>query len=561
MKQFLVLFAVLLFSQSPVLAAELLAAAPSTLSAAEQVHQPSSVISTVQPSQAVPVRPVVSIYPRQRISCEPFGCFLFNGDFATEKSPVFSPEYVVAIGDKINIKIWGSIEYDQVQTVDAQGNLFLPRVGPVRVLGVKNRDLTSTILRVLHTVYTTNVGLYAGLLETQPVIVYVSGGVVRPGAYGGTSANSLMYYLDRAGGIDPASGSYLELSVIRGNQKIRAFSLYDFVLKGEVPAFQFSDGDTLLVGQRRQTVKVDGLVANPYRFEFDGDSITASALLSMAAPKPESTHMRITRNQRTTKDTEYHPLASAATTVIHNGDDVTLLSDKQSGTITVRIEGEHTGSREISLPYGSRLSDVLLQIRYAATADKRSIQLFRTSVAQRQKEMLLQSLRSLEVSVLTARSATAEEAKLRKDEADLFLKWIERAKEIQPKGQVVVTGSDPAGIILENGDIVRIPSDDALIFVQGEVLFPSSFAVIPGMTVADAISRSGGYTQGSGTSRIVVISRDGSSRLADKGETLQKGDELLVLPRVETKFMQFAKDIITIIYQTAVSAAVVLKAW
>lgn len=498
---------------------------------------------------------------RQRMTCEPFGCFLFGGDFATERSPVFSPEYVIAIGDKLSIKLWGGVEYEQVHQVDAQGNIFLPKIGPVKVAGVKNRDLTAILMRSLRTVYVNNVSLYAGLLETQPVMVYVSGGVTRPGAYGGTSANSLMYYLDRAGGIDPASGSYLDLSIIRGSKSVRSFNLYDFALKGEVPAFQFSDGDTILVGPRRNTVKIDGLVANPYRFEFSGETIMAGELLAMAAPKPEATHMRITRNKRATRDTEYFPLASADKTVIHNGDDVTLLSDKQSGTITVRIEGEHTGSREIALPYGVRLADVLTQIRYATTADKRSIQLFRSSVAQRQKEMLLQSLRSLEVSVLTARSATAEEAKLRKDEADLFLKWIERAKEIQPKGQVVVTGSDPAGIILENGDILRIPSDDALIFVQGEVLFPSSFAMAQGMTVADAIDRSGGYTQRSGTSRVVVISRDGSSRLADTGDTLQKGDEVLVLPRVETKFMQFAKDIITIIYQTAVSAAVVLKAW
>lgn len=498
-------------------------------------------------------------YSRHRIACDPFGCFLFNGDFSTEKSPVFSPEYVVAIGDKINTKIWGSVEFEQVQVVDAQGNIFLPKVGPVKVMGVKNRDLTATILRVLRTVYTANVVLYAGLLETQPVIVYVSGGVVRPGAYGGTSANSLMYYLDRAGGIDPSSGSYLELSIIRGTGKIRSFSLYDFLLKGEVPAFQFSDGDTILVGPRKQTAKVDGLVANPYRFEFVGTTIPASNLLAMASPKPESTHMRIVRNQRATKDVEYYPIKDAATTIIHDGDEITLLSDKQNGTITVRFEGEHLGVKEFALPYGARLSDALQQVRLAPTADKHAIQLFRTSVAQRQKEMLLQSLRSLEVSVLTARSATAEEAKLRKDEADLFLKWIERAKEIQPRGQVVITGGDPQGIILESGDIIKIPSDNALVMVHGEVLFPSTLAYRNAMTVEDAIEQSGGYAQSSGTSRIVVLRRDGSFQLADASDKLKKGDEVLVLPKVETKLLQFAKDVMGILYQIAVSAAVVLK--
>jgi protein involved in polysaccharide export with SLBB domain len=490
---------------------------------------------------------------------EPFGSFLFNGDFATEKTPVFSPEYVIAIGDKIDIKIWGSVEFEQVQAVDAQGNIFLPKVGPVNVLGVKNRQLTATLLRVLRTVYTSNVDLYAGLLETQPVIVYVTGGVTRPGAYGGTSANSLMYYLDRAKGIEPDSGSYLEISIIRGTKRIRTINLYDFILKGEVPAFQFADGDTILVNPRRQTVKVSGLAANPFRFEFEGAAIAASEILRMAGPRAEATHMRVVRNSRRTRDVEYYSLRSAEQTILDGGDEITLLSDKTKGTITIRFEGEHLGAREVSLPYGARLSEALGIIQYAPTADQAAVQLFRTSVAERQKEMLQESLHKLEASVLTARSSTAEEAKLRKDEAELFLQWIERAKEIEPRGQVVIAGGDPQGIILENGDIIRIPSDNALVMVHGEVLFPSTIAYRTGIRVGDAIEQSGGYSQGKGTSRIVVLSRDGSYQMAGKREKLEKGDEVLVLPQVDTKYLQFGKDIMQVLYQIAVSAAVVLR--
>lgn len=496
---------------------------------------------------------------RKRIPCEPYGCFLFNGDFSSEKTPVFSPEYAIAIGDKISIKLWGSVDYEQVHTVDAQGNIFLPRIGPVNVIGVKNKDLTAVVLKAVRTVYISNVSLYAGLLETQPVVVYVTGGVTRPGAYGGTSASSLMYYLDRAGGIDAASGSYLNIAIIRGTQKVRTFNLYDFVIKGEMPAFQFADGDTVLVGQREQTVKVEGLVANPYRFEFTSETIPATEILHMSAPRPEATHMRIVRNRRATRDVEYYPLKTAHQINLNSGDDLTILSDKNNGTITVRFEGEHLGAREVALPYGSKLSDALGIISFAPTADKSAIQLFRTSVAVRQKEMLLESLRNLEATVLTARSSTAEEAKLRKDEADLFLKWIERAKDIQPKGQVVVSGGDPTGIILENGDVIRIPSDNALVMVHGEVLFPSTVAFRPGMDAADAIEQSGGYTQGKGSARHVILSRDGSYRIASAGESLKKGDEVLVLPKVETKFLQFAKDVMQVLYQIAVSAAVVLK--
>jgi len=124
---------------------------------------------------------------------------------------------------------------------------------------------------------------------------------------------------------------------------------------------------------------------------------------------------------------------------------------------------------------------------------------------------------------------------------------------------VVITGGDPSGIILENGDTIRIPSDNALVMVSGEVLFPSTIAFRPDMSVSDAIDQSGGYSQGKSTSRIVILRRDGSYQIASSGETLKKGDEVLVLPKVETKYLQFAKDLMTILYQIAVSAAVVLR--
>jgi protein involved in polysaccharide export with SLBB domain len=524
-----------------------------SVAAATEQPPPATARAEKQVTQTVPDS------QRKRISCEPFGCFLFNGDFSSEKTPVFSPEYAIAIGDKISIKLWGSVDYEQVHTVDAQGNIFLPRIGPVNVIGVKNKDLTATVLKAVRTVYINNVSLYAGLLETQPVVVYVTGGVIRPGAYGGTSASSLMYYLDRSGGIDAASGSYLNIAIIRGTKNIRTFNLYDFVIRGEMPAFQFADGDTILVGPRSHSVKVEGLIANPYRFEFNEETIAASAILRMSSPRPEATHMRIVRNRRATRDVEYYALKMAPQIMLNSGDDLTILSDKNNGTITVRFEGEHLGAREVALPYGAKLSDAMSIIKFAPTADKTALQLFRSSVAARQKEMLQESLRSLEATVLTARSSTAEEAKLRKDEADLFLKWIERAKDIQPKGQVVVSGGDPTGIILENGDIIRVPSDNALVMVHGEVLFPSTVAFRPGMDAADAIEQSGGYTQGKSSARHVILSRDGSYKLASAGDSLKKGDEVLVLPKVETKFLQFAKDVMQVLYQIAVSAAVVLK--
>ncbi len=60
-------------------------------------------------------------------------------------------------------------------------------------------------------VFRANVYSYASLAAAQPVRVFVSGYVHRPGLYNGTSMDSLLHYLDQAGGIDPERGSFCAL--------------------------------------------------------------------------------------------------------------------------------------------------------------------------------------------------------------------------------------------------------------------------------------------------------------------------------------------------------------
>jgi protein involved in polysaccharide export with SLBB domain len=173
--------------------------------------------------------------------------------------------------------------------------------------------------------------------------------------------------------------------------------------------------------------------------------------------------------------------------------------------------------------------------------------------------MLQAALKNLEVSVLTARSATQEEAQLRKTEADLILQWVERAKSIEPTGQVLIAQAGAREqLLLENGDILRIPTRDGLVLVNGEVLFPNTIAFDPKLTLEDYINLSGGYTQKADTSRIIIAHRDGSFEDAKNNEKIRAGDEIMILPKVDTKSLEIGRAITQIIYQIAVAAKVLL---
>ena len=488
-----------------------------------------------------------------------FGAQLFTGTFSDGPAAAFNDDHVVAIGDRIRLRLWGAFEFDDVLTVDQQGNLLLPHGGPLRVAGVAQRALESTIAQALRHVYTQRVSVYVDLQAAQPVRVFVTGFVRRPGMYSGTAADSVLRYLDEAGGIDPERGTYIDIAIKRGSMLRARVDLYDFLLNGVAPSVALRDGDVIFVGPQHGSIRARGIAANARRFEFRGDRMLLSALACAAKPGPSATHARITRNARLLRDVEYAPLTAAESIALADGDEVEFTSDKRPGTITVRVEGEHDGQREYVLPYGSRLGSLLAQVPLNARSEPDTVQLFRTSLKLRQRAQLDTALRALEASVLTARSGTEEEARLRNDEANLVLKWIERARSIEPIGQAVVgQGALRDALLLENGDIVRIPSADGLVLVGGEVLFPTALAAVPGYEVDDYIARAGGYAQRADRARVVVAHRDGTFSDGRRTPRVAPGDEILVLPKPDFKTRQFAKDVFQVVYQLALTTKIAL---
>ena len=533
--------------------------------------------ATAQSAPATPAAPAPENRTQQpqsfdysvNLNSDAFGANLFTGSFARQGATQFNPDYAVASGDIIQTRFWGAFVYDATLTVDPKGNIFLPHVGPVPVLGVRNQDLQRVVDSAVGKVFRANVNSYASLAAAQPVRIFVSGFVNRPGLYNGTSMDGLLHFLDQSGGIDLERGSFLNVQVKRAGQTRATVNLYDFLLQGSMPMMQLADGDVIFVAPRQNTVKVSGLAENARRFEFNDSTRTVADLIKIAKPRAQATHVRVNRNTGTVKNTEYYPLADAARVALQNGDEIDFTSDKKLGTITVRMEGEHQSAQEYVLPYGTKLADLIKQIEFSDRSDTSSLQLFRKSVKERQKAMLQASLKSLEVAALTARSGTSDEARLRKEESELILQWIERAKKVEPSGQVSIAQNATRNeLLLENGDILRVPAKDGLVLVSGEVVFPNAIAFDAPLRIEDYIRRAGGYTQNADVSRVLVAHRDGSfdeGSEADRGffsnadnrQIIRPGDEVLVLPRIDTKSRQIWKDMTQIIYQVAVSAKVV----
>jgi len=496
-----------------------------------------------------------------------FGEQLFKGNFRNNAQFHQDPNYLLKTGDIISIKIWGAYDYAGDIPIDKQGNIFIPQVGTAQLLGLKSKELQPELSAAIKDVFNDKVQVYATVQGYQPLSVFVSGSVNNVGLYDGFSTDSVLQFIDKAGGIIRGEGSYRHISVLRNKRVVKHIDLYDFLLNGHTNNFRFRNGDVILVKPIRSFIEVAGEVSRPYIFELSGKNTSVRSVMKYVLAKPGVNRFIHTKRKGNKEVTKSYSLGSASRVQLNRGDKVNFFSNQYVQSISVAIEGEHKGVRYVSVPKGTTVYDVLHKAQFSPLSSIKSTQIFRSSVAKVQKELLMTKLQDLEARALTSDSASPEEAAIRSKEADLIIQFIAKAKRIKPKGQVVLSPSeDLRQTVLEDGDRIFIPKKTNVVVVQGEVNIPNALTFKPGENLTYYIDTCGGYTDRANKSKVLLVKANGrviqhNDSFSFSSPKVEPGDSILVLGKTDTKNLLLAKDITQILYQVAVGAAVVLKAF
>ncbi len=186
------------------------------------------------------------------------------------RSVLFDPDHILAPGDAVQIHIYGAATLDQQATVDSNGDIFIPSIGPVRVAGITAGNLQTTVATAIASVYHSNAMVYVTMSNAVPVNVFVTGAVISPGQYVQPSTASVITFLQAAGGVDPNLGSYRDIRILRDGKPIATADLYDFLLRGRLPTVRLRDRDTILVGPQGLTVAAEGDVGGSFATSFRG---------------------------------------------------------------------------------------------------------------------------------------------------------------------------------------------------------------------------------------------------------------------------------------------------
>ena len=288
--------------------------------------------------------------------------------------------------------------------------------------------------------------------------------------------------------------------------------------------------------------------------------------MNFALPLNNASHVAVTGHRNQIPSSIYLNMEKFADFEIDDGDTVLFNEDLRGNSISVKLSGSYEGQSFYTVQKHTRLLDLLNHIEAnPIDSNYKNIFIKRQSVAEQQKILLEESLQRLERSIFTAPASSSGEALIRAREAELVAQFIARARQVEPLGKVVVAdGIDVANIRLEQGDVIVIPKHTDLVQVSGEVLLPQAIVYNQNANVADYIARAGGFSERADDTKIAIIRVNGIASFTSLNngmsglDRLRPGDQILVLPKVDSKVMQAVKDITQIMYQIAITANVAI---
>ena len=342
----------------------------------QQALQPVEMVRAANPYQDIP-----SLYdmymqavPRPS-SPERFGLDVFRNesqdpDLIPMDLPA-GPDYVVGPGDGLAIDLWGGVSRKLYRTVDREGRISLPEVGPVLVSGKSLSDVQQNLQQVLRTQFRDE-SADVSLARLRTIRVYVVGDVANPGAYDISSLSTALNALFEAGGPTP-QGSLRLVKHYRGNQLVEMVDLYDLLLHGVKTGMdRLENGDTILVPPIGPQVTVEGMVRRPAVYELKDETNLASVLelaggLLPAAAVRHIEVQRLVAHQKQTMLSLDIPDGGDTSEVtakldsfqIQDGDQIRIFPITPGNEDAVYLEGHVVRPGRYSYHQGMRVTDVI----------------------------------------------------------------------------------------------------------------------------------------------------------------------------------------------------------
>ena len=230
------------------------------------------------------------VEPHGVAALKPFGYDLFSGSpttFAPATDVPVPAEYVVGPGDSLQVQLIGNTKGNHALTVDREGRINFPDLGPIVVGGMRFEAMRAAIeRRVREQMIGTQVSITMG--ELRSIRIFVLGEAQQPGSYTVSGLSTITNALFFSGGVKEI-GSLRKIQLKRNGNTVTELDLYDLLLKGDTRAdARLLPGDVIFIPPVGATVGVSGEVRRPAIYELNGETTTQQVISLAGGLTPQA---------------------------------------------------------------------------------------------------------------------------------------------------------------------------------------------------------------------------------------------------------------------------------
>ena len=287
-----------------------------------------------------------------------------NSPSNTVRSPVTN-DYVLGAGDQLLIRVWGSANGETAITLDRNGEVSIPKLGLVKLAGVKASQAEGTIKSVFARHY-KDLEVSVSLGKLRKIIVYVVGQSRFPGSYTLGSQSTLTTGLFASGGPNGV-GSVRRVQLKRLNTVVAEFDLYNFLSKGDKSAdVMLRDGDVIYFPRAAGYMAFVGKVNNPGIYEVKDATETVADFLNLAGGLPVVADPRRATLETVTPDSDqprriqdFSLNALGLQRPVSSGDIVSVAAIVPELANSISLRGNVAQPARLAWRAGMRVSDVI----------------------------------------------------------------------------------------------------------------------------------------------------------------------------------------------------------
>lgn len=312
---------------------------------------------------------------KSTVTLKPFGYDLFAGEPSTF-SPVTNipvpARYKLGPGDTISIQLYGKETQNLQLTLDRQGNINIPQLGPINLAGQSFSDAKVVLQDIINE---RKIGVKSSISmgELRAIRVFVLGEAYKPASYTLSSLATVTQALYAAGGVNNI-GSLRNIQIKRQGKLVTTFDLYDLLLKGDTSNdVSLMAGDVVFIPTVGKTVGIKGEVTRPAIYEIKNEE-HITQLLTLAGGMLPTAYKNIVKIERINKSglrsvlsvdlsvESSKTIAKNQPITIYNGDVVEVSSVLTTLENTVSIKGHIARAGIYGWQAGMQLSDLLATI-------------------------------------------------------------------------------------------------------------------------------------------------------------------------------------------------------